>query len=158
MKFKIHLTIILAALTLTSCQLLQKEKLTSKHKSQKEALQFVGQRNVLNTQSQLVLIDSSHNDFTMMLWPKGKFTFSVANGFEGEAERILIKGKQVNEKQLTLKQETMQDSAWLKANYTNEKTSNTTVKKNKLSIGYSLGWIVVLLGLVVLIWLYGKYK
>jgi hypothetical protein len=34
----------------------------------------------------------------MMLWPKGKFTFSLANGFEGEADRVMIKGKQSQQK------------------------------------------------------------
>jgi len=31
--------------------------------------------------------------FSMQLWPKGVFTYSAAQGFKGEAEKILISGK-----------------------------------------------------------------
>jgi hypothetical protein len=158
MKQKIHITIALTIAILTSCQLLSKEKLTSKTQSQKEELQLVQQRNTLSQKNDLVLIDSSHNDFTMILWPKGNFKFSVANGFEGEAERIIIKGKQTEQKTLNLKQEKKQDSTQYKANYTNEKESSTTIKKNKLSVGFNWGWIVALLVFFVLIWFYRKYK
>ena len=88
----------------------------------------------------MVLIDSSYADFTLMLWPKGKFKFTLANGFEGEAERIIVRGKQTQQKLLHVKQETKRDSTVLKANYNKEKESSTTVEKNKLSVGYN--WVI----------------
>jgi len=36
--------------------------------------------------------DSLQETYTVQLWPKGSFSFSAADGFEGEAERILITG------------------------------------------------------------------
>jgi hypothetical protein len=158
MKYKIHFTITLVALILTSCQLFEKEKLTSKAQGQKEELQLVQQRNTLSQKNDLVLIDSSHNDFELMLWPKGKFTFSVANGFEGEAERILIKGKQTKQKVLNITQETKQDSTQFKANYSNEKASSITVKKNKISAGYNWFLLLVLPVLYGFYWLNKRYK
>ena len=94
----------------------------------------------------------------MMLWPKGKFTFSIANGFEGEAEKILIKGKQTQQKLLKIKQEKKQDSTAFKVNYTNKKESSNSVQKNKLNVGYNWGWVLVLVILLALIWGYKKFN
>jgi len=32
-----------------------------------------------------------HRNDAIMIWPKGKFSFSIKNGFEGEAEKIILK-------------------------------------------------------------------
>ncbi len=157
MKTKL-LIIALVALSLLGCHILQKDKLTLKKLSQKEELQFEVQHNTLSLQSQLVLIDSSHNDFTVLLYPKGKFTFSIANGFEGEAEQVMVKGKNTRVKILEVKEDVKQDSATVKANYSREKESSTLVKKNKLSMGYNWGWVVGLLVVFTLIWLYRRFK
>ena len=155
MKLKIHLIIALAAATPTACKVLQKDRLSVKKLSQTEELQFVAQKNTLSQQNQLILIDSNHNDFTIILWPKGKFKFSLPNGFEGEAEKILIKGKQTQQKILKVKAEKKQDSIVLKANYTNRKESSTVVKKNKFSIGYNWAWLLIF---PILYLLYNRYK
>jgi hypothetical protein len=143
---------------MSSCQLLRKEKVTLKQQSEKGELQILGQRHTLSQQNQLVLIDSSHNDFELILLPKGKFTFSMANGFEGEAQQLMIKGKHTSQKVLNIEQEKKQDSIQYKANYANEKESSTTIKKNKISTGYN--WLL-LLALPVLYgfyWLNKRYK
>jgi hypothetical protein len=156
---KTHLILILVPLTLTSCHILKKDQLTLRTKSQKEQLQITGQRNKRSQQSQLMLTDSSHSDFTLTLWPKGKFTFSVAKGFEGEAEKIMIKGKQINQKMVNLKQETQQDSTVIKATYSNEKESSALVKKNKFSIGYNWYWLLLLpIGYVIYRIILNKYS
>ena len=36
--------------------------------------------------------DSLHQSWDIQLWPKGKFAFSPDGGFEGEAEKVMIKG------------------------------------------------------------------
>jgi hypothetical protein len=43
--------------------------------------------------SLLLFNDSSDQDYTLQIWPKGKFTYSAANGFQGEAEKMLVSGK-----------------------------------------------------------------
>ena len=158
MKLKINIITVLAVVTLTSCELLRKDKLSVKKLSQTEELQGVAQKTTRSEQNQLVLIDSSHHDFTMMLWPKGKFTFSLANGFEGEAEKILIRGKQTQQKLLNMKHEKRQDSAAFKVNYSNQKQSSNSVQKNKINVGYNWGWVLVLLVIFVLIWAYLRFK
>ncbi len=37
--------------------------------------------------------DSAGAVYSMVLWPKGKFTFSTENGFEGEADSVLLTGE-----------------------------------------------------------------
>jgi hypothetical protein len=141
---KTHLILILVLLILSSCRILKKDQLTLKKLDQKEQLQITEQRNTHSQQSQLLLIDSSHKDFTMLLWPKGKFTFSVANGFDGEAEKILIKGRQSSQKMLSLKQETQHDGTTRKAAYSNEKENTVMVKKNTFAMGYNWYWLLLL--------------
>ena len=157
MKIKSYITITIVLLALAGCQLLKKDKLTLKTHSQKEELKLVEQRNTLSQKNQLVLIDSNHNDFAMMLWPKGKFKFSLTNGFEGEAEKVLIKDKHTRKKVLNLKQEKRRDSTQLKANYTNEKESSVTVKKDKLSVSYNWTWLLLVVVIFALIWAYRRF-
>jgi hypothetical protein len=73
MKYIKYIIITLTVVTLAACQLLKKDKLTLKRLSQQEELQVTEQRNIVSEQSQLLLIDSSRHDYTMMLWPKGNF-------------------------------------------------------------------------------------
>jgi hypothetical protein len=149
---------LLVCICLASCKLFEKNKLISKAKHQKEQLHILQQRNTLSQQSQLVLIDSSQNDFTMMLWPKGKFTLSLTNGFEGEADSVMIKGKQSQQKVLNIKHETKQDSIIIKTNYTNEKESSTLVKKKKLRVGFNWALVLVVPFLYLFYRLYKRYS
>lgn len=146
---------IILALGLTSCHILKKEKQSIKTMRQKEELQLVEQRYSLYQQSQLVLRDSSHNDVTVLLWPKGKFTFSVAHGFEGEAEKVVVLGKTKHVKTIDLRSARKLDSMTRKAMYKNEKERSTQVQKNKWSMGYSWAWVL----LIPVLWLgYRLYK
>ena len=158
MEHKTYLITAFVVVTLTACQLLRKDKLSVKKLSEKQELQGVAQKTTHSEQNQLVLIDSSHHDFTMVLWPKGKFTFSLINGFEGEAEKIFIRGKQTQQKLLNMKHEKRQDSAAFKVNYSNQKQSSNSVQKNKINVGYNWGWVLVLLVIFVLIWGYMRFK
>jgi len=36
-------------------------------------------------------LDSTNTSDVIMIWPKGRFTFSASHGFEGEAEKIFFK-------------------------------------------------------------------
>jgi hypothetical protein len=37
--------------------------------------------------------DSMNNNYSVQIWPKGKFSYSAEHGFEGTAEKILITGE-----------------------------------------------------------------
>jgi hypothetical protein len=149
---------IIIILSLCSCQLLKKDKQILKKLSQQEQFEVTGQRNTLLKQSQLVLIDSNHHDYTMMLWPKGKFTYSLAEGFKGEAEQILLKGKQANQKQLSLVQGIKQDSLVVGARYISDKESISVVKKRKLNLGYNWTWLLLIPICYILYQVYSRIR
>ncbi len=154
---KIKTAITIAILTLTSCQLLKKDKLTLKKLNQKEEFRVTEQRNIVDQQSRFVLIDSANQDYTTMLWPKGRFKFTVTNGFEGEAEKILIMGKSKSQKIHTLEQQTTWDSTLLKASYSNQKQSSINTKMNKASLRYNWAWLLVLPFIYLCYWLYKRF-
>ncbi len=157
-KVKTQLTVSLMVLTLMSCHILKKDKQTLRKLQQQEHVHIDARRQLLHTQNQLLITDSSHNDYTMVLWPKGNFKLSIANGFEGEAEKILLKGNVTKQKFIALKNEVKRDSSLLKANYSNETERITERQKNKLSTGYQWGWVLVLLMLLIVVWLYRRYR
>ena len=135
--------IIMLAIALTSCHILTKNKSTSKKLTQKEELQLTAQHHTLSKQNKLFLTDSSHSDFTVWLWPKGNFTFSPTKGFNGEAERIVVKGKQTHQKTLNITNELKQDSTVIKANYQHLKQQSAIAEKTKLNFGPSWAWLLL---------------
>jgi hypothetical protein len=140
----IYFIITTVILALTACQLLQKDKQTLKKISLQEEHQMVEHRNSLSQHSELLLVDSSQNKFTMLVYPKGKFTLSVANGFEGEAEKILIKGEHNSHSVESFKQQIEKDSLAIKANYIKQEQRITTANKKKLSAGSNSAWLLVI--------------
>ena len=77
------------------------------------------------------------------LWPKGNFTFSPTKGFEGEAESIVVKGKQAHQKTLNITNELKQDSTIIKTNYQHLKQQSKRVEKTKLNFGHSWAWFLL---------------
>lgn len=141
-----------------SCHILQKDKQTLKRLAKKEEHQIEAKHASFSEQNQLLVIDSSNNDFTVLLWPKGNFKFSLTNGFEGEAEKVVIKGKQQRHEILGIIEVKRQDSAVLKANYTKQKESSKIVQKKKFKIGFNCVWVALIPVSCILYWLYIRYK
>ncbi len=154
---KIKIIIIIAIIALTSCQLLKKDKLTLKKLAQREQLLITEQRNILNQQRRLVLIDSGHQDYTAILWPKGHFKFTVTDGFEGEAEKVLMVSKLKSQKIIRFDEQTKQDSTLLKTTYINEKESIRTAKVNKVGFRYSWLWLLLPALIYMCYWLYKRF-
>ncbi|RZK39842.1 MAG: hypothetical protein EOO90_17310 [Pedobacter sp.] len=144
--------LFLIIITTSSCGLLQKSKMSQKTNSQKEELQVELQQVRLSGQQQLVLSDSSNSDYTILLWPKGNFRLSPRNGFEGEAEHILVKAKRSQQKNLWLDQQIEHDSILLKASKVQQHESNTTIRKDKQSIVPSWVWLLAIPVLLVMFW------
>ena len=149
---------IIIVMSLLGCKLLQKNKYTQKTETESETMQLVEQRNTLNRKSEVFLVDSSDNHFTLQLWPRGKFTFSVAKGFEGEAEKIIIKSKQTSQKLFTTKEESQLDSTRVEARYSQTKETSTLVKKNTLRFGYNWAWLLLIPGIYIVYFFYKHYR
>lgn len=79
--------------------------------------------------------DDVQSAYAVQLWPKGVFKFSAENGFEGEAERIVISGQlkeqrnrtklAANEQQHKGKQETVEEKITQKKNTSTQETRET---------------------------------
>jgi len=86
-------TTMLIVLTLSSCALLKSTKKTSEREKQsasseisvKQSFRSSGEK---NSNSLLLRRDSGTNTFQVRIWPKGAFTFSAENGFEGIADSM----------------------------------------------------------------------
>lgn len=141
---KILILLLMGGVSLSSCHILRKDKLILKKLDQKLEVEHSVLQNRLSQQRELLLIDSSHNDYTMLFWPKGRFTFSAANGFEGEAEKVMIKGRQINQKVLTLRDKMQHDSTSIKLNYSSQMESSMVIEKNKLKIVPAWIWLLIL--------------
>lgn len=144
MMHKILILLLIGGVSLSSCHILRKDKLILKKLDQKLEVEHSVRQNRLSQQRELMLIDSSHNDYTMLFWPKGRFTFSAANGFEGEAEKVMIRGRQINQKVLTLRDKKQHDSTSIILNYSSQMESSTVIEKNKLKIVPAWIWLLIL--------------
>jgi hypothetical protein len=89
--FLLHCSLILFGLQ--SCSLIQQSnKKTAKESSsnyQKESTKQL-EKSVKNIEIKEISIEynSSHTSYSILIWPKGKFSLSKEKGFEGEAEKI----------------------------------------------------------------------
>lgn len=154
MKTQLQFTIVFFTLSLTACHILQKDKLREKQQMQTEALQLEDRHQVLAQQSQWLLTDSSRNDLLLTIWPKGKFNYSLVNGFSGEAEKITLHARQRLQKSLQQMQTTKQGSVEIKANYASEKASTHNVQQHKVSARNNWAFVLLMLIAVMLIWLF----
>lgn len=80
------------------CSLLKSSKvITEQSKQLHESntdLTFSEKKDVTRKSTDFVLYsDSMNHDYKIQFWPKGVFTFSAESGFVGEADSILISGR-----------------------------------------------------------------
>lgn len=89
---------LIMLLSLSGCGLLKdtSKSVDADHVSLEEQMALKLSVDAVQGQKASVLTlysDSANEDYSVQFWPKGHFTFSAANGFEGEAEKVLISGK-----------------------------------------------------------------
>ena len=103
----------------------------------------------VESQSLTFFTDSTNQNYTVQLWPKGSFKYSALTGFEGEANKVLISGKVAGLKKgtnVTGSKNQHSEHAELKLNTAHKgKTSQTAVtKKSRPSTWLILGGLVLL--------------
>ena len=104
----------------------------------------------------LNILDSSKSDEQFTIFPKGRFNLSK-DGFEGEADLILVSRKQENKRQLeaTQKQNTKQQVAQQEVAQTKYQLKEQLTSKWKF--GKSLWyWLSIAILLVAFVWLLRK--
>jgi hypothetical protein len=80
------------------CSLLNSSKVITEQSKQihesNTDLTFSEKKDMTRKSTDFVLYsDSMHRDYRIQFWPKGVFTFSAEKGFIGEADSILISGR-----------------------------------------------------------------
>jgi hypothetical protein len=105
----------------------------------------------------LVLInDSLNNRYQVLIWPRGKFSYSAEKGFEGTAEKILIsgrvkKGHRAVAKTLTSEHKDVLKKTDVAVQNHSEALQRSTAIKKVLSWKTVLSYALVLLCIIAII-------
>jgi cobalamin biosynthesis Mg chelatase CobN len=103
----------------------------------------------VHAKSVLLINDSADNSFLMELWPKGVFTYSAAQGFKGEAEKVVISGKikrgTATSKQVNYSADTKSDQKVTASESAQHKTES-----NKKEIQRTVSWKIIVAAVLVL--------
>ena len=135
-------------MVLASCSILKNTD-SNKHIAQQQSSyqasgHLVENRDWLNRSRALTFYaDSSNQDYTIQLWPKGRFSYSAETGFTGEADKILITGKSKSGSSSLAKVDSEESDQGKTEIQTNLKAGTSSSQKDKLKKS-SVSWKVVL--------------
>ena len=135
-------------MVLASCSILKNSD-SNKHIAQQQSSyqasgHLVENRDWLNRSNALTLYaDSSNQDYTIQLWPKGRFSYSAETGFSGEADKILITGKSKSGSSSLATVDSEESDQGKTEIQTNLKEGTSSSQKDKLKKS-SVSWKVVL--------------
>ena len=137
-----------------ACSLLK----NSSHEVEREKASAERQSNVaaenkteaqVHAGSVLLMSDSADNYFSMQLWPKGVFTYSAAQGFKGEAEKVLISGK-IKRGTVTSKQENYSADTKSDQKVTASESAQHKTESSKKEIHRTVSWKIIVAAVMVL--------
>ncbi|WP_316752048.1 hypothetical protein [Pedobacter gandavensis] len=162
-----YIALICCILLFLGCGLFQKSKITNL-KSLRESKVEKVKTAQLNTRNQSLgwslssIDDSLYSSSTVLIWPKGEFSFSPSAGFSGMADKVVISGQLKSGRkrvagEINLEEESKAISlkeANIKASKTAEKE---TIKERFPVSGW--WWVLLLIPLFIgLRWFHSKYK
>lgn len=131
-----------------SCSIFKNTDSSNRKSEQQSSYQvnrsLLEKRDWLNKSSGLTFYtDSSKQDYTIQLWPKGRFSYSAETGFTGEADKVLITGKSKMGSSSSAIVHTEESDKGKKEIQTNLKEGTSSSQKDKLKKS-SVSWKVVL--------------
>jgi hypothetical protein len=146
---------LLVSVAVTSCGMLHDTvKITDAYhemRSSNTLLKLAADSEYSSKSASLLLFkDSSDQNYTLQIWPKGKFTYSPVSGFEGEAEKMLVSGKlklASSGSELSGADQQGKSSIQLTTKQKQKMASGheSTVKKKTLSLKWMIAGVVSLL-------------
>ena len=137
------------------CGTMKKEQLTLHHKASAQKQVLTSEISIQH--SHKVGTDSVAITSEYRIWPKGSFKYSPIAGFEGEATHLAVRQQQ---KSLLKHHELKNRVSESKKQIQTMQNSKALLKsKSKMPsvLNYGIG-VAVLVVLMVIIWLYRKYK
>lgn len=157
-KYKVAFYIALFY-ALTSCGLLQRNTTTSTEDRQDlsgkvDMVTAAAQEKNMESQSFTFYTDSTQHGYSIQLWPKGHFTYSPLNGFEGEAEKVLVTGnlngvKKGNGTTVLKANESERTELKLKTSEKGKAVQKATAKEKVPSAWWVFGGLVLLAGMLM---------
>lgn len=146
MKYQI-IILLSCATSLMACKTLQQKWRSQFNAQQTLSMEQLKQQQ-LEQGLQMRIVDSAFIGYQVLIMPKGKFSYSPAKGFEGEADTLLIKGMatkttKIDEVKRMVTQITEHTTIQEK-----QKISTKELAKEKEKTG---NWKLVLIGLIVVI-------
>jgi hypothetical protein len=100
--------------------------------------------------------DSSASGYIMEIWPKGKFSISNTGGFEGEAEKVKLRGKLVSTNRFfQLDEQAEVRHALKQVNTQNIRQEKKAQKQELVKKNPAWKWALVLLSVLIFLNLYG---
>lgn len=155
MKTELIKVLVLCTTLLSACATVKSKKtsheqaLQVRHDSQENISQQSWEKD--NT----LLLDTSNNEYVVQITPLGKFVYSTEKGFEGMAEKVVLKGK-ANNRRMVHKQQQNGNQLYVqksKAGSTAFKAKVQQVEKSrKPRLATISAGVLILLGLVYWIW------
>ena len=163
MKYNFHYLILLV--TVTGCGMLRDTSKTAE--ADHQLLQRSSDLKVESAHEQikkgssvLLFSDSSNQDYTLQVWPKGRFSYSASSGFEGEAEKVLVSGK-LKQSGYGSVMSGLEETSKSQTKFSREKQSKMASGR-KLTVSkktVSLKWVIVgVVALLFAVFLFYKLK
>ena len=150
----------------SSCSILKNTDSSYRKSDQQSSYQvnrsLLEKRDWLNKRSGITLYtDSSNQDYTIQLWPKGRFSYSAETGFSGEADKILITGKSKSGSSSLATVDSEESDQGKTEIQTNLKAGTSSSQKDKLkksSVSLKVILVLTVLVLIAACFAYRKIK
>jgi hypothetical protein len=142
---------------LVSCHVLRKDRFNLNKTLEEHEFLHEEAFSTLHSESGFKFADSNGASFTMLVSPKGKFRFSVNEGFEGEASQLVMKGKQSRKQMLELGNMFRQQSSNMKEQHAYSKETASVDSRHKACAGLGWAWLALLPIFYVLYRIYYGY-
>jgi len=141
-KYLVACTVLLSACaTIKNKKMLLEQDLEAKYKSQESINKRTWEKG--NT----LLVDTSNSEYVVQITPLGKFFYSKEKGFEGMAEKVVVKGKANKRRMVHQQQQKGHEQAQQKGSEESTalktKVQHTEKMRKGMSPSFLIGLVVV---------------
>lgn len=149
---KLFTLLILIIQSSCSTRKLNRQKSESSASTQSEIRMQELQKDQLEAKRKLLLTDTTHEQYTVTIFPLDSFSFSKENGFRGKAERIEVKGMNRRVKTLSDSMMVQVERQSNRVYEAEERRERKEVLSGKMVDRKRWNWVIVFLGLILAGW------
>ena len=152
LMIKLFTLLILIIQSSCSTRKLNRQKSESSASTQSEIRMQELQKDQLEAKRKLLLTDTTHEQYTVTIFPLDSFSFSKENGFRGKAERIEVKGMNRRVKTLSDSMMVQVERQSNRVYEAEERRERKEVLSGKMVDRKRWNWVIVFLGLILAGW------